>query len=424
MLSKKILCGVVAYTTLASGSIGSYAAGGLEPKNIPSVIVNNPLLSAGALTAVAAAILTYKILAKNYGCKIPLVESKDENVNVDVPLHQGLPEPEEGPIEKDKKEDPREDNVEPLYTEDALLNNQNSGFWAKKWQFVLGIGGIVVVAVAIIYLVRKYKEALRKERFTSCKDKWEKCCQNLRNDRIEIQGKRYNLRTVFKAIINLRRDEQGKEVFESYWNYVGDTLGKKEKVVYSDLVEKNNCSSDIVSSRGLAMALKGDNKGTISNLDEKERRLLELIEDLRKCYCKQLGLGDTKGTAENIVIVTNITFDRLCEAINMLSGVKVVINSEEYEGKDVYRVLFDFFGNDFYDKIKKKLDDMKQQGDYKTRAKKLISDAVETVYRILDGNLTAEDIESFNSKKEEYFKKQQEKAAYRGFLNLNLGLGF
>ena len=216
MFSKKILCGVVAYTTLSSGSVGSYAAGGVEYENIPSVIVDNPLPIAGALTAVTFAILTYKILAKSYGKEIPLENSKDEKVKKN--LHEDLPgfektakveDPEKGSGEI--KEEPvnvskeNENNLDG-FNLDFLKNN------IESWYVYLGIG--VLSTAVIIYLVYKhYKEAPYKKAFEKLKEIWDFCCENLKNAHVKIGNEEFNGRTVFRALVDLRKDEQGNPVF-------------------------------------------------------------------------------------------------------------------------------------------------------------------------------------------------------------------
>ena len=361
MLSKKILCGVVAYTTLASGSIGSYAAGGIEPKDIPSVIVNNPLLSAGALTAVAAAILTYKILAKSYGKEIPLENSKDEKVKEN--LHEDLPDPEKSSEVKEPEKDPGEIKVEPTTGSKENENNLdgfNLDFFRnkiEKWHVYTGIG--VIATAVIIYLIHKrIKEAPYKKAFEKLKEVWAVCCKNLKNFCIEVDGTRFNSNMAFRALVDLRKDQQGNPVFVFGKRKIElklsggkiikiDKSGKNEKIYDFDLKDLmryvwfvSGHHNEVLGKSGLLSdneenLIKEDFEDNKALKDKEWRKLILGVGDYDYCEFLIKKNEDTPKTAFNKLVGW---WKKICKD---LEDTEISIKGHSLNGKKVFRAYVD-----------------------------------------------------------------------------------
>jgi len=360
MLSKKILCGVVAYTTLASCSVGAYAAGGIEPKDIPSVIVNNPLLSAGAFAAVTTAILTYKILAKSYGKETPLENSKDEKVKKN--LHEDLPDSEKTAKVEDPEKGSDEIKEEPVNVSKENENNLdgfNLDFFRnkiEKWHVYTGIG--VIVTAVIIYLIHKrIKEAPYKKAFEKLKEVWAVCCKNLKNFCIEVDGTRFNSNMAFRALVDLRKDQQGNPVFVFGKRKIElklsggkiikiDKSGKNEKIYDFDLKDLmryvrfvSGHHNEVLEKSGLL----SDNEENLIKEDFEDNKALK-DKEWRKLI---LGVGeydyreflieneDTPKSAFNKLVGL---WKKICKD---LEDTEISIKGHSLNGKKVFRAYVD-----------------------------------------------------------------------------------
>jgi|GEM_PF-3371946 len=437
MLSKKVLCGVVAYTTLASGSIGSYAAKWIKQKNIPSKIISNPLPIAGALTAVAAAILTYKILTKNYGEDISSENSKDENVNSDELLHQTLPETEKGSEEENKKEEPKGsiENVDTVHKGENNINGQSKELPAnsmeKRHVAYLAIG--IISAAVIVYLAYKqYKEYLiYQAAFAKLEKAWKGKCGVLKHCRIKFGNEQVNGMTVFRALVDLREDEQGNPVFvfgrkKIELKLSGGKIIEIDKNIYSnkeeqrvydfnlkDLyyyidifdiiyyfdIEKKNIFLPHLVDEQLEEAKNG-------KIIVEDQELLELVHQLKE-YDRQKYENDLKNLRNfcNSISVEIGTKFAACRKVfsavyfglrTKLGNIEANFEGEFKLGQKIFDDLLDH--ELFFEETKSKFNEGKDIDCICEFTSNEVKKAIDLYDRILDDNITAEYIKELRSK--------------------------